>query len=150
MSQLNNNVKGNGNTVAEELRALSLEQKEMERRDKQIRFSCSHKDTNGRSTVRTTEDGYYVCKICNTRINAKVSSLLEVNRKVREVIELIEAIKLAGDQSITPALAKIEEGVDSINSLYEKVVLKAGNKKQNNHNNNGGNQRRAVYKTSKL
>ena len=75
---------------------------------------------------------------------------VEVDRKLREVINIIESIKLASNSELTPSLAKIEEGVDSLLALYERVILKQGNVNKNNNNNNNNNQRRANYGASKL
>ena len=74
---------------------------------------------------------------------------VEVDRKLREVINIIEAIKIASNPELTPSLAKIEEGVDSLLALYEKVILKQGNVNKN-QNQNQNNQRRAGYGASKL
>lgn len=153
MSQLNNNNnqnQGNGNKVAEELRQMKLERQNLDRRDKQIRFKCDHKDSHGRPAVYAgQEDGTLVCRICGTKINAKMQNKVEIDRKIREVLNIIEAIKIASTSDLTPSLAKIEEGVDSLVALYERIILKQGNVKQNNNNNN--NQRKgASYNQSKL
>ena len=153
MSQFNNNNnmnQGNGNKVAEELRQAKLERQQLDRRDKMIRFKCDHKDGHGRPAVQQgQEDGTLVCRICGTKINAKMLNKVEVDRKIREVINIIEAIKIASNPELTPSLAKIEEGVDSLLALYERVILKQGNVKNNNNNNN--NQRKgASYNQSKL
>lgn len=151
MSQLNNNVQGTGNQIAEELRQMKLDRQQLDRRDKQIRFRCDHKDSHGRPAIQQgQEDGTLVCRICGTKINAKTQNKVEVDRKIREVINIIECIKIASNPELTPSLAKIEEGVDSLLALYERVILKqGGNKNNNNHNNNNG-QRRANYAVSKL
>lgn len=152
MSQLNNNNNnnGNGNKVAEELRQMKIDRQNLDRRDKQIRFRCDHKDSHGRPAVQQgQEDGTLVCRICGTKINAKMQNKVEVDRKLREVINIIEAIKIASNSELTNSLAKIEEGVDSLLALYERVILKQGNVKNNNNNNN--NQRKgASYNQSKL
>ena len=153
MSQLNNSNnqnQGNGNKVAEELRQLKLDRQQMDRRDRQIRFRCDHKDSHGRPAVQQGhEDGTLVCRICGTKINAKMMDKVEVDRKLREVINIIEAIKIASNSELTPSLAKIEEGVDSLLALYERIILKQGHTNKNNNNNN--NQRRgASYNQSKL
>jgi hypothetical protein len=156
MSQLNQNNnmnqnQGNGNKIAEELRQLKLDRQQMDRRDRQIRFRCDHKDGHGRPAVQQgQEDGTLVCRICGTKINAKMLNKVEVDRKLREVINIIESIKLASNPELTPSLAKIEEGVDSLLALYERVILKQGNVNKNNNNNNNNNQRRANYGASKL
>jgi uncharacterized Zn finger protein (UPF0148 family) len=148
----NNNQQRNTNNVSEELRQLKLERQNMDRRDRQIRFRCNHKDHQGRPTVQPgKDDGTLVCRTCGTKINVRMQTNVEVDRKIREVINIIESIKLASNADITPQLAKIEEGVDSLLALYEKVILKQGNvNKNNNNNNNGGNNRRAAYGSSKL
>ena len=154
MSQFNNsnnNVQGTGNKVAEELRQMKIEKQNLDRRDRQIRFNCDHKDSHGRPAIQQgKEDGELVCRICGTRINAKLQNKVEVDRKLREVINIIESIKLAANPDLTPSLAKIEEGVDSLLALYEKVILKRDDNQNRNNNNNNGNQRRATYGSSKL
>ena len=153
MSQLNNNnqVQGNGNKVAEELRQAKIERQNLDRRDKQIRFRCNHKDAHGRPAVQQgQEDGVLVCRICGCKINAKMQNKVEVDRKLREVINIIEAIKIASSSDLTPSLAKIEEGVDSLLALYERIILKQGNVKNNNNNNNNNQRRGASYNQSKL
>jgi hypothetical protein len=50
---------------------------------------------------------------------------------------------------MTPSLAKIAEGVDSLLALYERIILKQGNVNKN-QNQNQNNQRRANYGASKL
>ena len=153
MSQFNNNnqnVHGTGHKIAEELREMKLERQQLDRRDKQIRFRCDHKDSHGRPAVQQgQEDGVLVCRICGTKINARMQNKVEVDRKLREVINIIEAIKIASNPELTPSLAKIEEGVDSLLALYEKVILKQGNVNKN-QNQNQNNQRRAGYGASKL
>lgn len=151
MSQFNNNNnQGNGNQIAQELRDLKLDRQQLDRRDKQIRFRCDHKDSHGRPAIQQgQEDGVLVCRICGTKINAKMQNKVEVDRKIREVINIIESIKLASNPELTPSLAKIEEGVDSLLALYERVILKQGNVK-NNNNQQQQNQRRANYGASKL
>ena len=151
MSQFNNNNnQGNGNQIAQELRDLKLDRQQLDRRDKQIRFRCDHKDSHGRPAIQQgQEDGVLVCRICGTKINAKMQNKVEVDRKIREVINIIESIKLASNPELTPSLAKIEEGVDSLLALYEKVILKPTNNKPNQQQNQG-NQRRANYGASKL
>lgn len=151
MSQLNN-VQGTGNQIAEELRQMKLDRQQLDRRDKQIRFRCDHKDSHGRPAIQQgQEDGTLICRICGTKINAKTQNKVEVDRKIREVINIIECIKIASNPELTPSLAKIEEGVDSLLALYERVILKqGGNKNNNNNNNNNGNQRRANYGASKI
>ena len=147
----NNNVQGNGNKVAEELRQMKIEKQNLDRRDKQIRFRCDHKDSHGRPAIQQgKEDGELVCRICGTRINAKMQNKVEVDRKLREVINIIESIKLASNSELTSSLAKIEEGVDSLLALYEKVILKPDNNQNRNNNNNNNNQKRASYGSSKL
>ena len=156
MSQFNNNnnnqVQGNGNRVAEELRQVKLEKQQMDRRTKQIKFGCDHKDSHGRPALEQgKDDGCLVCRICGTVIDPHMQTLVEVDRKVQELINLIECIKLAGGPELTPSLAKIEEGVDSVVQLYEKVILKKGNRNNNNqNNNNNNNQRRAGYNANKM
>lgn len=154
MSQFNNsnnNVQGTGNKVAEELRQMKIEKQNLDRRDRQIRFNCDHKDSHGRPAIQQgKEDGELVCRICGTRINAKLQNKVEVDRKLRDVINIIESIKLAANPDLTPSLAKIEEGVDSLLALYEKVILKRDDNQNRNNNNNNGNQRRATYGSSKL
>lgn len=157
MSQFNNNNnvernnQGTGNKVAEELRQMKLEREQLDRRDRRIRFNCDHKDSHGRPAVQQgQEDGVLVCRICGCKINAKLQNKVEVDRKLREVINIIEAIKIASNPELTPNLAKIEEGVDSLLALYERVILKQGNNNKNNNNNNNNNQRRANYGASKL
>lgn len=152
MSQFNNNnAQGTGNQIAEELRQMKLDRQQLDRRDKQIRFRCDHKDSHGRPAIQQgQEDGVLVCRICGTKINAKMQNKVEVDRKIRDVINIIESIKIAANPELTPSLAKIEEGVDSLLALYERVILKQGNDRKNNNNNNNGNQRRAAYGTSKL
>lgn len=151
MSQFNNNNnQGNGNQIAQELRDLKLDRQQLDRRDKQIRFRCDHKDSHGRPAIQQgQEDGVLVCRICGTKINAKMQNKVEVDRKIREVINIIESIKLASNPELTPSLAKIEEGVDSLLALYERVILKQGNVKNNNQQQQQ-NQRRANYGASKL
>lgn len=154
MSQFNNNNnmnQGNGNKVAEELRQAKLERQQLDRRDKMIRFKCDHKDGHGRPAVQQgQEDGTLVCRICGTKINAKMLNKVEVNRKLQEVINIIEAIKIASNPELTPSLAKIEEGVDSLLALYERIILKQGNANKGNNNNNNNNQRKANYGATKL
>jgi len=154
MSQFNNNNnmnQGNGNKVAEELRQAKLERQQLDRRDKMIRFKCDHKDGHGRPAVQQgQEDGTLVCRICGTKINAKMLNKVEVDRKLREVINIIEAIKIASNPELTPSLAKIEEGVDSLLALYERIILKQGNANKGNNNNNNNNQRKANYGATKL
>ena len=75
---------------------------------------------------------------------------VEVDRKLREVINIIEAIKIASSSDLTPSLAKIEEGVDSLLALYERIILKQGNVNKNNNNNNNNQRRGASYNQSKL
>jgi uncharacterized Zn finger protein (UPF0148 family) len=154
MSQFNNNNnmnQGNGNKVAEELRQAKLERQQLDRRDKMIRFKCDHKDGHGRPAVQQgQEDGTLVCRICGTKINAKMLNKVEVDRKIREVINIIEAIKIASNPELTPSLAKIEEGVDSLLALYERIILKQGNANKGNNNNNNNNQRKANYGATKL
>jgi transcription elongation factor Elf1 len=155
MSQFNNqnnNVQGTGNNVAEELRQMKLERQQLDRRDKMIRFKCNHKDANGRPVVNAgQEEGTLVCRICGTCINARTQTTVEIDRKLREVINIIESIKIASNPELTPSLAKIEEGVDSLLSLYEKVILKQGNNKnKNNNNNNNVNRNRAGYGANKI
>ena len=154
MSQFNNNNnmnQGNGNKVAEELRQAKLERQQLDRRDKMIRFKCDHKDGHGRPAVQQgQEDGTLVCRICGTKINAKMLNKVEVDRKIREVINIIEAIKIASNPELTPSLAKIEEGVDSLLALYERIILKQGNANKGNNNNNNNNQRKANYGAAKL
>ena len=154
MSQFNNNGNqnhGNGGRVAEELRQAKIERQNLDRRDKKIRFGCDHKDSHGRPAVQQgQEDGVLVCRICGTKINCKLMNKVEVDRKLREVIGIIEAIKIASNSDLTPSLAKIEEGVDSLLALYERIILKQGNVNKNQGNNNNGNQRKANYGASKL
>ena len=155
MSNLNNNGnnmnQGNGGRVAEELRQAKLERQQLDRRDKMIRFRCDHKDSHGRPAVQQgQEDGTLVCRICGTKINAKMMNKVEVDRKLREVINIIEAIKIASNPELTPSLAKIEEGVDSLLALYERIILKQGNVNKQNNNNNNNNRRGASYGASKL
>lgn len=153
MSQLNNNNQnqGTGNKVAEELRQAKIERQNLDRRDKQIRFKCDHKDSHGRPAVYPgQEDGTLVCRICGTKINAKMQNKVEVDRKIREVLNIIEAIKIASTSDLTPSLAKIEEGVDSLVALYERIILKQGNVKHNNNNNNNNQRKGASYNQSKL
>ena len=151
MSQFNNNNnQGNGNQIAQELRDLKLDRQQLDRRDKQIRFRCDHKDSHGRPAIQQgQEDGVLVCRICGTKINAKMQNKVEVDRKIREVINIIESIKLASNPELTPSLAKIDEGVDSLFALYERVILKQGNVKNNNQQQQQ-NQRRANYGASIL
>ena len=152
MSQFNNNnnAQGTGNQIAQELRELKIDRQQLDRRDKQIRFRCDHKDSHGRPAIQQgQEDGVLVCRICGTKINAKMQNKVEVDRKIREVINIIESIKLASNPELTPSLAKIEEGVDSLLALYERVILKQGNVKNNNQQQQQ-NQRRANYGVSKL
>lgn len=147
----NNNVQGNGNKVAEELRQMKIEKQNLDRRDRQIRYRCDHKDSHGRPAIQAgKEDGELVCRICGTVINAKMQNKVEVDRKLREVINIIEIIKLVANPELTPNLARIEEGVDSLLALYEKVILKAGENRNNNNNNNNNNTRRASYNQSKM
>lgn len=149
MSQLNN-IGGTGSRVAEDLRQIKLDRKQLERRDKEIRFKCDHKDNHGRAALQQSqEDGLLVCRICGTRINAKVQNKVEVDRKLQEVINIVECIKLAAGPEVVPALARVEEGVDSLLDLYEKAILKGGQKNKNNNQNNN-QQKRANYKASKL
>ena len=156
MSNLNNNMngnqkQGNGNKVAEELRQMKIERENLERRDRRIRFNCDHKDSHGRPAVQQgQEDGVLVCRICGAKINCKMQNKVEVDRKLREVINIIEAIKIASNSDLTPSLAKIEEGVDSLLALYERIILKQGNVNKNNKGNNNNNQRKANYGASKL
>ena len=154
MSQFNNNNnnnRGTGNQIADELRQMKIEKQELDRRDKQIRFRCDHKDSQGRPAIQPgKEDGELVCRICGTRINARMQNKVEVDRKLREVINIIESIKLASSTDLVPSLAKIEEGVDSLLALYEKVILKSDNRNNNKNNNNNGNQKKAGYNQSKL
>jgi transcription elongation factor Elf1 len=156
MSQLNQNNnmnqnQGNGNKIAEELRQLKLDRQQMDRRDKMIRFRCDHKDSHGRPAVQQgQEDGTLVCRICGTKINCKMMNKVEVDRKLREVINIIEAIKIASNSELTPSLAKIEEGVDSLLALYERIILKQGNVNKNNNNNNNNQRRGASYNASKM
>ena len=154
MSQFNNNNnnnRGTGNQIADELRQMKIEKQELDRRDKQIRFRCDHKDSHGRPAVQQgQEDGTLVCRICGTKINAKMLNKVEVDRKLREVINIIEAIKIASNPELTPSLAKIEEGVDSLLALYERIILKQGNANKGNNNNNNNNQRKANYGATKL
>ena len=134
----------------QELRELKIDRQQLDRRDKQIRFRCDHKDSHGRPAIQQgQEDGVLVCRICGTKINAKMQNKVEVDRKIREVINIIESIKLASNPELTPSLAKIEEGVDSLLALYERVILKQGNVKNNNQQQQQ-NQRRANYGASKL
>jgi hypothetical protein len=61
MSQFNNNNnvngnQGNGNKVAEELRQMKIDRQNLERRDKQIRFRCDHKDGHGRPAVQQGQE----------------------------------------------------------------------------------------------
>lgn len=152
MSQFNNNnnAQGTGNQIAQELRELKIDRQQLDRRDKQIRFRCDHKDSHGRpATQPGQEDGTLVCRICGTKINAKMQNKVEIDRKIREVLNIIETIKLVANPELTPSLAKIEEGVDSLLALYEKVILKPTNNKPNQQQNQG-NQRRANYGASKL
>jgi hypothetical protein len=152
MSQFNNNnnTQGTGNQIAQELRELKIDRQQLDRRDKQIRFRCDHKDSHGRpATQPGQEDGTLVCRICGTKINAKMQNKVEIDRKIREVLNIIETIKLVANPELTPSLAKIEEGVDSLLALYEKVILKPTNNKPNQQQNQG-NQRRANYGASKL
>jgi hypothetical protein len=153
MSQLNNNNQnqGNGNRIADELRQMKIDRQNLDRRDKQIRFRCDHKDGHGRPAVQQgQEDGVLVCRICGCKINAKMQNKVEVDRKLREVINIIEAIKIASSSDLTPSLAKIEEGVDSLLALYERIILKQGNVNKNNNNNNNNQRRGASYNQSKL
>ena len=152
MSQFNNNKnQGTGNQIAEELRQMKLDRQQLDRRDKQIRFRCDHKDTHGRPAIQQgQEDGTIVCRICGTKISAKTQNKVEVDRKIREVINIVECIKIASNPELTPSLAKIEEGIDSLVALYERVILKPDNNKNKNNNNNNNNQRRASYGSSKL
>ena len=146
----NNNAQGTGNQIAQELRELKIDRQQLDRRDKQIRFRCDHKDSHGRpATQQGQEDGVLVCRICGTKINAKMQNKVEIDRKIREVLNIIETIKLVANPELTPSLAKIEEGVDSLLALYEKVILKPTNNKPNQQQNQG-NQRRANYGASKL
>ena len=146
-----NNNQGTGNRVAEELRQMKLERENLDRRDRRIRFNCDHKDSHGRPAVQQgNEDGVLVCRICGCKINAKMMNKVEVDRKLREVINIIEAIKIASNSDLTPSLAKIEEGVDSLLALYERVILKHGNVNKQNNNNNNNNRRGASYGASKL
>lgn len=145
----NQNVQGTGNKIAEELRQLKLDKQQMDRRDKQIRFRCDHKDSHGRAALQQDENGNLVCRICGTKINAKLQNAVEVDRKLQEVINIVECIKLAANPELTPSLAKIEEGIDSLLALYERIILKGGNKKAKK-NNEAGNQRKASYNSSKL
>lgn len=151
MSNLNNkNLQGNGNNVAQDLREVKQARLNLERRDRQIRFRCDHKDSHGRAAVmQEQESKLLVCRICGTKINAKVMNKIEVDRKVQEILNVIECIKLAGNPELTETLSKIEEGVDAITSLYEKVILKPGNNNKKNNNNNN-NQRKASYGKSLL
>ena len=155
MSQLNNNNgnqnQGNGGKIAEELRQAKVERQQLDKRDKQIRFRCDHKDSHGRPAVQQgKEDGTLVCRICGTVINCKMQNKVEVDRKIREIINIIESLKLASNSDITNSLAKIEEGVDSLLALYERIILKQGNVNKNNNNNNNQNKRKANYGASKL
>lgn len=145
----NQNVQGTGNKIAEELRQLKLDKQQMDRRDKQIRFRCDHKDSHGRAALQQDENGNLVCRICGTKINAKLQNAVEVDRKLQEVINIVECIKLAANPELTPSLAKIEEGIDSLLALYERIILKGGNKGKKK-NNETTNQRKASYNTSKL
>ena len=151
LNNMNNNVQGTGNKVAEELRQMKVERQQLDKRSKQIVFRCDHKDSHGRPAVQPgKEDGTLVCRICGTCINARVQTTVEVDRKIREVINIIESIKIASNSELTASLAKIEEGVDSLLALYEKVILKQGNVNKNKNNNNNNNQRRANYGANKL
>lgn len=152
MSQFNNNnnAQGTGNQIAQELRELKIDRQQLDRRDKQIRFRCDHKDSHGRpATQPGQEDGTLVCRICGTKINAKMQNKVEIDRKIREVLNIIETIKLVANPELTPSLAKIEEGVDSLLALYEKVILKPTNNNKGQQQNQG-NQRKAAYNQSKL
>lgn len=145
----NQNIQGTGNRVAEDLRQIKLDRQQIERRDKQIRFRCDHKDSHGRAALQQDENGNLVCRICGTKINAKLQNAVEVDRKLRDVINIVECIKLAANPELTPSLAKIEEGIDSLLPLYERIILKGGNKKSKKNNDNN-NQRKAAYGSSKL
>ena len=146
----NNQNQGHGNQVAEQLRQAKIDRQELDKRDKQIRFRCDHKDSHGRPAVQPgQEDGTLVCRICGTKINARMQNKVEVDRKLREVINIIEAIKIASSPDLTPTLAKIEEGVDSLLAMYERIILKQGNNKRNENNQND-NRRRAGYESNKL
>ena len=150
-NQNNNNVQGNGNRVAEELRQMKIEKQNLDRRDRQIRYHCDHKDSHGRPAIQAgKEDGELVCRICGTVINAKMQNKVEVDRKLREVINIIESIKLASSTDLVASLAKIEEGVDSLLSLYERIILKQEGQNKNKGNGNNSNQKRASYNQSKL
>ncbi len=145
----NQNIQGTGNRIAEDLRQIKLDRQQIDRRDKQIRFRCDHKDSHGRAALQQDDMGNLVCRICGTKINAKLQNAVEVNRKLQDVINIVECIKLAATPELTPSLAKIEEGIDSLLPLYERIILKGGNKKSKK-SNDGGNQRRAAYGQSKL
>ena len=154
MSQFNNqnnNNRGTGNQIADELRQMKIEKQELDRRDKIIRFRCDHKDSQGRPAIQPgKEDGCLVCRICGTVINARMQNKVEVDRKLREVINIIESIKLASNSELTMNLAKIEEGVDSLLSLYERIILKQEGQNKNKGNNNNSNQKKAGYNQSKF
>ena len=157
MSNLNQNnqnkkdIKGTANIVAEELRGLGIEKQRLELRAKRKRFLCDHKDDFGRGKLDPMKDGDYKCGKCGTIVDIELQTMDQVDRKIAEVLNIAECIKLMGSPSMVETISKIEEGIDSLSQMYEKVILKgAKNKNRNNNNNNNNNQRRASYKISKL
>ena len=148
-NQQNYNKKGTSEEVSEQLRDCKKQREKLMMAEKKISFHCDHKDRNGRANLSAIGDGVLRCNRCGTEICTATQTLVEVQRKVDEILNIVELIKLLAEPEYVPGLAKIEEGVDSLTRVYDNIVLK-GKKKKGNNNNNNNNIRRASYNQSKL
>ena len=68
----------------------------------------------------------------------------------QQIASFIDGEIVGNENAEIFTFAKIEEGVDSLLGLYEKVILKGDNRNNNKNNNNNNNQRKASYNQSKL
>lgn len=149
-NQVNYNKKGTSEEVSEQLRDYKKQRERILLAEKKTAFHCDHKDRNGRANLSSVGDGVLRCNRCGTEIYTATQTLAEVQRKIDEILNIIELVKLLAEPEYVPGLAKIEEGVDSLSKVYDNIVLKGKKKKGNKHNNNNGNVRRASYNQSKL
>lgn len=145
----NQKLKGTAEIVSVELKEIAKEREALLRREKRKKFDCDHKDDYGRSKLEPAGSKGWKCTKCESYVDITVLSIDEVERKLADVINICDCIKLMGNPELVKMVSSIEEGVDSLSYLYESVVLRNGRKKKGNNNNNI-NQRRASYGSSKL
>ena len=144
----NQKLKGTAEIVSAELKEIAKEREALLRKEKRKKFDCDHKDDYGRGKLEPAGAKGWKCSKCGSFMDITVMTPEEVERKIADVINICDCIKLMGNPELVKMVSTIEEGVDSLSYMYESVVLRNNKKKKNNNNN--VNQRRASYCSSKL